>query len=62
MDIDERKLFAAKGIAIGDATIKEVAEYYASAGFEVEIFTGDARLKSYQPVSKAKLVPRRRKQ
>ncbi len=51
---------AARRISIGDATIKDVAEYYASAGFNVEIITGDQGLKSYQPISKAP-IPRRRK-
>lgn len=50
---------AAKKITIGDATIKDVAEQYAKGPFDVEILTGDAGLKSYQPVSKPR-VPRRR--
>lgn len=47
------------GLSIGDATIKDVAEYYAKAGYFVEILTADAGLKAYQP---AQLVarPRRR--
>lgn len=40
---------ASQGISIGDATIKTVAEYYARLGFHVEILTGDAGLKSYEP-------------
>lgn len=52
---------AARGISIGDATIKDVAEYYAKAGYQVEILTGDAGLKSYQPYSGEATVPRRRK-
>lgn len=51
---------AAARISIGDATIKDVAEYYARAGCEVEIVTGDEGLKAYQPVQPARL-PRRRK-
>ena len=51
---------AAKRISIGDATIKDVAEYYASAGFNVEILTGDQGLKAYEPVGTVP-VPRRRK-
>lgn len=47
------------GTSIGDATIKTVAEYYAKAGFEVEIVTGDEGLKAYQPV-KPVSAPRRR--
>lgn len=52
---------AARGISIGDATIKDVAEYYAQSGYNVEILTGDSGLKSYQPVSRDIPVPRRRK-
>lgn len=45
----------------GGASIVDVVQYYAKAGFEVEIFTGDAGLKAYQPTNRV-LVPRRRKQ
>ena len=48
------------GTSIGDATIRDVAEYYARAGFDVEILTGDAGLKAYQPASTLR-VPRRRR-
>jgi hypothetical protein len=51
---------AAGGTSIGDATIKDVAEYYAGAGFTVEILTGDQGLKAYQPV-KPVPIPRRRR-
>lgn len=50
---------AAAGTSIGDATIKDVAEYYASAGFVVEILTGDSGLKAYQPAIPTP-IPRRR--
>lgn len=50
---------AAGGTSIGDATIKDVAEYYAKAGYSVEILTGDAGLKAYEPV-KPVIIPRRR--
>lgn len=50
---------AAAQTSIGDATIKGVAEFYAKMDCDVEIVTGDAGLKSYQPASKP-LVPRRR--
>jgi len=50
---------AKSGLSIGDATIKDVAEYYAKARFSVEIITGDAGLKAYEPVSRLQ-VPRRR--
>ncbi len=57
---EEWKDMAERKISLGDATIKDVAEYYASAGFRVEILTGDAGLKSYEPISEVE-VPRRRK-
>jgi len=50
---------AAGGTSIGDATIKNVAEYYSSAGYTVEILTGDKGLKAYE-TSKPALTPRRR--
>ena len=48
------------GQSLGDASIVDVANYYAKAGFEVEIFTGDEGLKAYEPTS-VPVVPRRRK-
>jgi hypothetical protein len=48
------------GTSIGDATIKDVAEYYAKAGYFVEILTGDAGLKAYEP-TKTVSIPRRRR-
>lgn len=48
------------GTSIGDHTIKDVAEYYAQAGCFVEILTGDAGLKAYEPV-KPTSIPRRRR-
>ena len=48
------------GTSIGDHTIKDVAEYYAQAGCFVEILTGDAGLKAYEPVQPAS-IPRRRR-
>nr|WP_315473305.1 hypothetical protein [uncultured Rhodoferax sp.] len=51
---------AAGGTSIGDHTIKDVAEYYASAGYHVEILTGDAGLKAYQPATPVS-IPRRRR-
>lgn len=50
---------AAQRISLADATIKDVAEYYAQAGYEVEIFTGDQGLKAHEPIS-APAIPRRR--
>lgn len=51
---------ATGGTSIGDATIKDVAEYYAKAGYFVEILTGDEGLKAYQP-AQLPAVPRRRR-
>jgi hypothetical protein len=50
---------AISGLTIGDATIKFVAEHYASSGFPVEILTGDKGLKAYEPIHAAP-IPRRR--
>lgn len=50
---------AASGLSIGDTTIKDVAEHYMQAGFEVEILTGDQGLKAYEP--KQSSIPRRRR-
>ncbi|MGF1533533.1 MAG: hypothetical protein ACFCUI_07505 [Bernardetiaceae bacterium] len=49
---------AAQKISIGDATIKDVAEFYFKINFAVEIFTGDNGLKAYEP--QQSIVPRRR--
>lgn len=53
---------AASRISLGDATIKDVADYYNVQGFSVEIFTGDQGLKAYEPrVAPTSLTqPRRR--
>ena len=56
---NEWPTFAAEQLSIGDYTIKQVAEFYAQIGCNVEILTGDAGLKSYQPSIKPP-VPRRR--
>lgn len=50
---------AAQKLSLGDATIKDVAEYYAQMGFRVEILTGDAGLKSYEPIVQVE-IPRRK--
>lgn len=47
------------GQSLGDASIADVAEYYSKMGKEVEIFTADAGLKSYQPI--LRVEPRRRR-
>ena len=51
---------AATKLSIGDATIAEVADYYAKMGYIVEIFTGDKGLKEHHLVP-TKTQPRRRK-
>ena len=48
------------GQSLGDASIVDMANYYASAEFEVEIFTGDEGLKAYEP-STPVVKPRRRR-
>jgi len=51
---------AKQGVSIGDATIKDVAEYYAKPGWQVEILTADAGLKAYEPQHSPPRQPRRR--
>jgi hypothetical protein len=51
---------AAQKLTIGDTTIKDVAEYYAKAGYAVEILTGDAGLKAHEPAQPVS-IPRRRR-
>lgn len=51
---------AGGGLSIGDATIKDVAEYYSRGGISVEILTGDAGLKAYEPARPVQ-IPRRRR-
>ena len=48
------------GQSLGDASIVEVAEYYAQMGYLVEIYTGDDGLKAYEPTFNIP-IPRRRK-
>ena len=50
---------AATRLAIGDATIKDVAEYYIAMGFDVRLLSGDSRLAAYE-LPHPPLVPRRR--
>jgi len=50
---------AASKLSIGDATIKDVADYYSQMGFKVEILTGDQGLKAYEPIAPVE-IPRRR--
>ncbi|MEK7990689.1 MAG: hypothetical protein VSS52_006750 [Thiotrichaceae bacterium] len=51
---------ATQKIAIGDATIKHVAEYYALMNYTVEILTSDKGLKAYEPAPPKISPPRRR--
>lgn len=50
---------ASMKLTIGDATIKKVADFYAKAGYTVEILTGDDGLKAHQP-AQPEMIPRRR--
>ena len=53
---------AAQKLSLGDVTIKDVAEYYASIQYtSVEIFTGDNGLKAYEPQSPIEQKAPRRK-
>lgn len=56
---NEWPALAAAKLSIGDATIKDVAEFYTRSGFMVEILTGDGGLKAYEP--EVINVPRRRR-
>lgn len=47
-------------LAMGDATIKKVGEYYAKLGSEVHFLTADAQLKAHQPEGPTIAPPRRR--
>lgn len=53
---------AAQKLSLGDATIKDVADYYAQMGCRVEILTGDAGLKAYEPPPPAEIPRRRQRQ
>jgi hypothetical protein len=53
--------FAERGLGIGDATIVDVANFYASAGHHVEILTGDGGLKGYEPTPPPNPFRRKRK-
>lgn len=50
---------AVQRLSLGDATIKDVAEYYAQTGWRVEILTGDEGLKAHEPIAPAE-IPRRK--
>ena len=50
------------GQSLGDASIVDVANYYYKAGYDVEIYTGDEGLKSYEPLPRnVSQQPRRRR-
>jgi len=49
-------------MSLGDATIKDVAEYYAQMNYGVEILTGDQGLKAYEPLAPAEIPRRRQRQ
>ncbi|MDQ7827012.1 MAG: hypothetical protein RDV48_29720 [Candidatus Eremiobacteraeota bacterium] len=58
--INEWPELASSRLSMGDATIKDVAEFYAQMGYRVEIFTGDQGLKGYEtPIPPS--IPRRRR-
>ena len=56
---DSWPALADQKLSLGDATIKDVADYYAQAGYRVEILTGDQGLKAYEPMPPI-TIPRRR--
>lgn len=47
--------------SLGDASIVDVAQFYAESGYEVEIFTGDEGLKAFEPIKHPLPKPRRRR-
>jgi len=51
---------AVNKLSLGDATIKEVADFYSRSGFHVEMLTGDQGLKAHEPARSA-TRPRRRR-
>ena len=56
--VEEWPVLAEARMSFGDATIKRVADYYASAGFDVTILTADEQLRAYEP-AKPSAFPRR---
>ena len=51
---------AANKLTIGDATIKDVAEYYREMGYAVRLLSGDTQLAAYEPPPPPLVIPRRR--
>lgn len=56
---DSWPVLADQKLSLGDATNKDVADYYSKMGVKVEILTGDKGLKAYEPAVPA-TIPRRR--
>ena len=56
--VEKWRSLAISGISMGDASILQVAELYASKNFTAEIFTGDTGLKSYEPAPQKDILPR----
>ncbi|WNG54512.1 hypothetical protein F0U59_06710 [Archangium gephyra] len=50
---------AAQALSLADATIRDVAHFYAGRGFHVEVLTGDQGLKALSPPPAPPIVPRR---
>jgi len=57
---DTWPVLAEQKLSLGDVTIKDVADYYAKIGYNVEILTGDQGLKAHQPLAPPE-IPRRRR-
>ena len=51
---------AAEKIAMGDATIKKVGDFYAEKGDQVEFLTHDSNLKAQEPTPPMKTQKKRR--
>lgn len=58
--VDSWPALAAQGLSLADVTIKDVAEHYDAIGCQVEIFTGDQKLKAHEPSAPPE-IPRRRR-
>lgn len=56
---DNWPALADQRLSIGDATIKDVADFYAQMSYAVEILTGDQGLKAYEPAVPTE-IPRRK--
>ena len=56
---DEWPSLAARALSLADATIRDVAHFYASRRFHVEMLTGDQGLKALSPLPAPPVVPRR---